>query len=215
MKTFYTLLLLLFANCLVGQNISNKVDVSIWTGTITPLGNKIESLGDAKFLNHFSNSTGEFSFQSRVMYHTSLFAYGLNIEYDKLKTKSLDGLDLIGISPVFSIEKQILFNPLKFNLNIMPTLYHYKSILNVGEVVSNNIGNTNLQTIDQMIPGLKMSIGIKLKIIRSVSIGAEFGGSVMKDNSVVTAEKVCYYQYMQLGLIMKFLFNKRYYLQNE
>ena len=100
-------------------------------------------------------------------------------------------------------------------MNVMPTLYFYKSMVNAGEVVSNKNAIPNLQTIAQIIPGMKMSLGLKLRITNSISLGAEFGGAVMKDNSVVTAEKFCVYQYMQLGLIVKFLFNKRYYLQNE
>lgn len=215
MKSSFVFILVLISHFLFAQNISNKLDLSFLAGYLTPMGNKMTTIGGTEFSNLFANSSGKKCYQLKAIYNQNAFGLGLNLEMSSLKTSSLDDLSLIGFSPVFSFNKNILIDPMSISFNMMPTIYLYETNLPTGEIVVNNKSSINIQRINQIVPGLKMSLGLKLDLYKGVALGFEYGGAILKDNHRLTAEKSIFYNYLQLGLTARLFYNKRYYLQYE
>ena len=220
MKNVLALIIILSSNILWAQPISNKLDISFWTGSVFPAGRSLITIDGISFPAQFSESSCDAAYASRILWNgTERFSLGLNIEYNKFSreytnTRSSGNINMIVVAPVFAFNHPIIQRSLQANINFLPSLYFYDASIYTGDVIlkTDDTYYETIHKINQLTPGAKLSLGLKLHVWQGISIGAEYGYAIQKDNNDITPEKMNYYTYGQVGIIFSIFYNKRYYL---
>lgn len=215
------LFFILFSEIVFAQSISNKLDVSFLYGSVAPFGKTANQIDGISVPTHFALAEGSQSQALRVSYnYNKLLSFGLNIgkfklENAKFKT-SPETFDLMEISPVITVKRQVFTPLLEARLNLMPLLSSYKSSIYVGDITYNNSKyKENWIKTSQFDPGMKASIGLSCRIMDSFGIIVEGGVAFFSDNQKATSETVNYYSFGQVGISYSLFYNKRFYLNHE
>ena len=215
------LILIFFSGIAFSQSISNKLDVSLLYGSVTPLGSKAGQIDGISVPTHFALAKGGQSQTLRLSYnYNQLLSFGLNLGVFKLENAKLkpspETFDLIEISPVLTLKKKIFVPFLEVRVNLMPLLSSYKSSIFVGSTeYKNSQSQQNWIKTSQFVPGMKASVGLNCRLKGPVSLVAEGGLAFFSDNQKVTSETTNFYSSMQIGISYSLFYNKRFYLTHE
>jgi hypothetical protein len=220
-RSILSLLFLIFSEGIFAQPISNKLDISLLFGSVTPFGKTVNQIDGIRVPTHFTSAEGNQSQALRVSYnYNKLLSFGLNIgqfklENTKLKT-SPETFDLIEISPVFTVKRQLFTPLLEARLNLMPLLSSCKSSIYAGDIAyKNSKSEENWIKTSQFVPGMKTSIGLSCRIKDSFGVMVEGGAAFFSDNQKLTSETTNFYYFAQIGISYSLFYNKRFYLNHE
>jgi hypothetical protein len=138
----------------------------------------------------------------------------------KLKNSNLrpyrESFDLVELSPVLTLKRNILISNLEARLNLMPLLSSYKLSIYAGEIASKTSeSEENWITTSQFVPGLKASVGFNYRGKGPLGLILEGGLACFSDNQKITAEKTNAYFFSQIGITYSLFYNKRFYLTHE
>lgn len=215
------LFFILFSGIVFAQSISSKLDVCFLYGSVAPFGKTANQIDGISVPTHFALAKGSQSQALRVSYnYNKLLSFGLNIgkfklENTKLKTNP-ETFDLIEISPVFTVKRQIFTPLLEARLNLMPLLSSYKSSIYAGDIAyKNSKSEENWIKTSQFVPGMKTSIGLSCRIKGSFGVMVEGGAAFFNDNQKLTSETTNFYYFAQIGISYSLFYNKRFYLYHE
>jgi len=217
-----SLLILIFSSGIAfSQSISNKLDVSLLYGSVTPLGSKAGQIDGISVPTHFALAKDGQSQALRLSYnYNQLLSFGLNLGVFKLENAKLkpssETFDLIEISPVLTLKKKIFVPFLEVRVNLMPLLSSYKSSIYAGDIAyKNSKSEENWIKTSQFVPGMKTSIGLSCRIKDSFGVMVEGGAAFFSENQKLTSETTNFYYFAQIGISYSLFYNKRFYLNHE
>lgn len=221
LRGFLPLILFLFSEMGFAQPISNKLDISISYGWVSPFGNVTNQIDGIKVPSHFAQAKGNQTQSVRVSYnYNRLLSFGLNIGQFNLKKDILlqnsETFNALEVSPLFTVKRRFISPWFEFRFNLMPLVTLYKTSICLGDIVYNG-SNAKPFWIksNQLVPGVKSSLEVNLKGSGPLGLIGEAGVAFFRDNQKITSEVTNSYFFAQIGISYSLFYNKRYYLYHE